>query len=191
MVQLALVGKVGPVDGELIVGVEHTLKCEVCRPGVWARTLQDKHPVVDGGAVDGTRGVLEWWGVVGVRGRSEDDVPGPRDVVHLGSPDVSRPGLTGVLAAAVRAEDDAGLGVVPVVRQAPGAPEGDVVVGGVREEVPVVSPERVLRHPRVSHVLGEDGVVVGCVGRGVGAHLGWIPALGTGLVGVEGLSVNE
>lgn len=94
--------------------------------------------------------------------------------MNLGGPEVGGPGLT---AGVVGAEDDARLGMVPVVGERLAALEGDVVVGGVREEIPVLAVHRVPRHPRIAQVDGRDGVAVGGIGGLVGAHSGWVPAL--------------
>lgn len=62
------------------------------------------------------------------------------------NPKISGPRLARVLTAAVRAEHNPGLLVVPIVRQGFGAPEGDVVIGAVREQVPFFTVGGVPRH---------------------------------------------
>lgn len=188
VVDVVVVEEVGAVDGELVVGVKLAFQGEGGGPRVGGVTGQDEHAVVDGGAVDGAQGILQRRRVVGVRGGGEDDVPEARDVVDFRSPEVGGPRLA---TGGVGAEDDARLGIVPVVGEGPAALEGDVVVGGVGEEVPVLAVDRVPRHPRVAEVDGRDGVAVSGIGGLVGADSGWVPALRAGLVGIKGLAVDS
>lgn len=108
--------------------------------------------------------------------------------MNLGGPEVSGPGLA---AGGVWVEDDARFRIVPVVGEISAALEGDVVVGGVGEEVPVLAVDRVSCHPWIAEVDGGDGVAVGGIGGLVGSDSGGIPALRAGLVGIKGLAVNE
>lgn len=94
--------------------------------------------------------------------------------MDLGGPEVGGPGLA---AGVVGVEDDARLGIVPVVGEGFAALEGDVVVGGVGEEIPVLAVHGVPRHPRIAQVDSRDGVAIGGIGGLVGAHGGWVPAL--------------
>lgn len=108
--------------------------------------------------------------------------------MYLGRPDIGRPWIT---AGFIRVEDDTGLGIIPIVRQGLAPSEGDVVVCGVGEEIPLLAIDGVLGNPGVADILGKDGVVEGSIGGLVGAHGGGVPSLGAGLVRVEGLTMDQ
>lgn len=57
--------KVGSVNCELIVGVEFGLHCIVAGPRISGAAFENEHSVVDGWAVEGTKGVdFRRWGVL-------------------------------------------------------------------------------------------------------------------------------
>jgi hypothetical protein len=62
------------------------------------------------------------------------------------NPKISGPRLTSVLATAVWVKDNAGLLVVPIVRQRSRAPKSDVVIRAVSEQVPLFTVRGVSRH---------------------------------------------
>ena len=123
-----------PIDGELIKGVEHAFQSKGSGPWIRAITLQYEHPMVHGGAFKRAYSVLKRMWLISVWCGTEDDVPRVRDVVDLRGPEVRS-----IRSAAIRIwiEDDPSLCLFPISRQRLRAPQGDVVVGRVGQEIPV------------------------------------------------------
>lgn len=69
------------------------------------------------------------------------------------NPEIGGPRLASVLAPGVWAEDNPCLLVVPIVCEGFGAPESDVVVGAVCEQVPLFVVGRIPRHLNIRHQL--------------------------------------
>lgn len=98
---------------------------------------------------------------------------------EMTNPKISGPRLATVLAAAVRAKDNPGLLVIPIVCQGLGAPESDVVVGAVSEQIPFFTVGGVPRH---LDIQGQSSVILVPGSEGWetrDGHPRWTPAMDT------------
>ena len=94
MIQSRRMLKVRPINGKLIIRIQHSNHGEIPFEWIGGIILQHEHPVIQRRAVElAEHCILRRW-VVGVGRGCDDDIPAAVDLVEFRSPDVGRVGET-------------------------------------------------------------------------------------------------